>query len=102
MADEAKMQWERLPELFAYVEWCEAQGLSQEDIAVLLQQIDQYEWDCVVAQALAEGTTQEEIDAWTAALLIDIGTFEDDDPEDAIDAGDPGYVEQPSPTEMED
>lgn len=89
MAD--KEQWERLPELFAKVEELQADGHSDDEIKAILSQAAQYEWDTVVQRALDEGTSQEQIDAWTAELQADIASFEDDDPEDAIDAADPEY-----------
>lgn len=86
-------QWSRLPQLFSYIEKLKDEGMTDEQIAEHLREVDQYEFDCMIEQMKADGLSQEEIDAFVTALKEGSGRQYDDDPLDAIDSSDEGYVD---------
>jgi hypothetical protein len=88
---DVRPQWERLPSLFAYIEKLTDEGMDEAAIAEHLVEIDQYEWDCILDKMREEGVPDEQVAQWILDLLTDRMNFNDDEPEDAVDASDPGY-----------
>lgn len=88
---ETKEQWERLPELFAFIEQQMEEGKSPDEIAAVLREIDKFEWACTIAELREAGVPEGEIALWIDNLHHDRLNFNDDDPLDAVDANDQDY-----------